>query len=188
MKTQSYILFIILLGFCQVGIAQNKYFTRNGHISFFSKASLENIEAHNRQVSVVVDFTTHEMAFQVLIKSFEFRKALMQEHFNENYLESDKYPKATFKGKIQNPESINLNQDGKYKIQVSGTMTIHGISQNLTASGTVEVKSAQVRLIANFKLRPEDYKIKIPSVVRQNIAEVVDIDVNALCAKVVSGK
>jgi polyisoprenoid-binding protein YceI len=185
---KAFFLIILFVFICFTAFTQNKYYTRNGHISFFSAALLENIEAHNRQASCVVDFSTGETVFQVLMRSFEFRKALMQEHFNENYVESAKYPKGSFKGKIQNPESINLKQEGKYNVKISGDMTIHGITKSLSTAGTVEVKAGKVRLRAVFKLKPEDYKIRIPSVVRQNIAETVEIEVNALCERMSSGK
>ena len=93
--------------------AQDKYFTKTGKISFFSKAIIENIEAHNRSVTCVLDTKTGNLQFSVPIKGFEFEKALMQEHFNENYAESDKFPKSTFKGTITDISTVNLQKDGK---------------------------------------------------------------------------
>ena len=105
--------------------AQDKYFTKTGKISFFSKAIIENIEAHNRSVTCVLDTKTGNVQFSVPIKGFEFEKALMQEHFNENYLESDKYPRGEFKGQIVNNSEIDYTKDGVFQGKVKGKLTIH---------------------------------------------------------------
>src|SRR5205823_7354571 len=110
--------------------AQDKFFTKSGKIAFFSSASLEDIEAHNKTSSVLLDSKTGIIQFSVLMKSFEFEKALMQEHFNSDYVESDKYPKAEFKGTITNNASINYNKDGTYPAKIKGLLTLHGISKN----------------------------------------------------------
>src|SRR5688500_15365572 len=107
--------------------------TRTGHISFYSSAKLEDIEAHNYQVSSSLNTETGDMAYVVMIKSFQFKKALMQEHFNENYMESDKYPKSTFKGKITDLSKVNFNKDGTYNVKVQGDLFIHGVTKNVTA-------------------------------------------------------
>jgi hypothetical protein len=159
-----------------------KYFTKTGHISFFSKTVVENIEAHNQQASCVIDFSTGDLQFQVLMKGFQFKKALMQEHFNENYVESATYPKAVFKGKIKNPAEVNLNQDGIYKVEVSGDLNMHGVSKTLSTQATIEVKSGKVQTKAKFNTKPKDFNIKIPTAVRNNIAETVEVSVDALCA------
>src|SRR4030095_1374411 len=108
--------------------AQNRLLTRNGSISFYSKAPLENIEANAQTAVSVLDKKTGQLEFSVLIKSFAFEKALMQEHFNENYLESDKFPKSVFKGRIEDVSKVNFGEDGKYNVVVTGDLTIHGES------------------------------------------------------------
>lgn len=155
-----------------------KYFSRTGHISFFSHAPLEDIEAHNYQANTILDATTGEMVFSVLIKSFQFEKALMQEHFNEKYLESDKYPKASFKGKVTNMSEIDLEQAGSYPAQVAGTLTIHGETHEVEVEGTLEVSGEGVKAKAEFPVTVADYNIKIPGVVRDNIAKVVAVKVD----------
>jgi len=156
-----------------------KYFTRTGEISFFSKAPLEDIEAHNKQVACIAEFGTGDVAFTVAMKSFQFQKALMQEHFNENYVESDKYPKAAFEGKIA--EKIDVKKDGTYNVNVSGKLTIHGVSNNVQATGTVQVSQGVVVLKSTFNIKTADYKIEIPKAVKSNIAETIKITVNASC-------
>src|SRR5690349_11240226 len=102
-----------------------KLTSRTGHIWFFSSAPLENIEAHNYQASSALNTKTGDMAYSVLIKGFEFQKALMQTHFNENYMESEKYPNSTFKGKILDISKVNFNKKGTYPVNVEGDLTIH---------------------------------------------------------------
>jgi polyisoprenoid-binding protein YceI len=154
------------------------YVTRTGHISFFSKAPLEDIEAHNRQASSSINTANGEMAFQVLIKGFEFEKALMQEHFNENYLESDKFPKATFKGKITDMKAVKFRKTGTYNVDVEGDLTIHGITKKITAPGTIVVDADGIHAKSTFKVAIKDYNIVIPSLVKDKIAELVDVNVD----------
>src|SRR5690606_1652063 len=115
-----------------------------GKVSFHSDAPLEKIEAHNASASTVLDAASGNLEWAVLIQGFQFEKALMQEHFNENYMESAKYPKAKFKGKVDNWSSVNLGKDGDYPVTVSGTMEIHGVSKPITAEGRITVKGGQI--------------------------------------------
>ena len=157
--------------------AQGKYFTRNGSIKFYSESPMENIEANNRQVTSFIDTETGEMAFSILMKSFVFDKALMQEHFNENYVESDKYPKSTFKGSIINLKEVNFKKDGVYNVKVEGDLTLHGVTQKVSTDGTIEVKGGNIIAKSKFPITVADYKIEVPAVVRDNIAKVVDVTV-----------
>ncbi len=174
--------FLFLLGLLVLGsgkvTAQNRYFTRTGHIWFFSEAPLENIEAHNRQVATFISFDTGELVFSVPMKGFEFRKSLMQEHFNENYLETDKYPRGTFKGNITNIKTIDFQKDGIYPAKVEGTLTIHGVARPVTANGTLEVKGSRIVAKSTFTITPEDYNIEIPLLVRQHVAKIIQINVD----------
>jgi hypothetical protein len=157
-----------------------KVYTKNGSISFFSKASVENISAENSQVTSILTLPGGDLQFSVLIKAFHFKKSMMEEHFNENYLESDKYPKATFKGKINDPSKVNFAVDGTYPVQVSGDLMIHGITNNITAAGIISVKSGVIKATSTFKVKLADYKISIPSIVKDNIAEIVDVTVSCV--------
>jgi polyisoprenoid-binding protein YceI len=172
---------IALVALAATGMTQaQKYFTREGHVSFHSDASLEKIEAHNKTATSVLDAATGKMEFAVLIKAFQFEKALMQEHFNENYMESDKFPKASFKGEIANASKVNFSKDGEYPVKVKGDMTIHGVTKPVEADGFIRVKSGKISAASSFNVAVADYNIEVPSVVRDNIAKEVrvDIDVN----------
>ncbi len=158
-------------------LSAQKHFTRDGKISFFSDAPLEKIEAHNSKATSVIDAQSGKIEFAVLIKAFHFEKALMQEHFNENYMESGKYPKATFKGAIQNIENIQLSEDGSYTAQVAGDMTIHGVTNKLETPATFVVKDGNISATASFNIAVADYKIAIPAIVRDNIAKTVQLNV-----------
>ena len=159
-------------------VAQDKFFTKSGRISFYSKAPLENIDANHKSVTCVLDSKTGNMQFAVLLKGFEFEKALMQEHFNENYLESHKYPKAEFKGQVVNNAEINYAKDGTYPVKVKGTLTMHGETKEVETTGNVVVKSGKLQAGAEFTILLSDYKIEIPKVVKDNISNMVKITVD----------
>jgi hypothetical protein len=155
-----------------------KYITKNGHIKFYSETPMETIEAHNRQVNSALDISTGDFVFKVLIKSFEFEKALMQEHFNENYMESDKIPDATFNGKITNLAAIDFTKDGKYNADIEGDLKIHGVTQKVNHKGTFEVAAGKITGKSVFIVLPADYKIKIPNTVVNNIAKEIQVTVD----------
>ncbi len=169
--------FGLMLMVVSTSVQAQKYFTREGKVSFSSEASLENIEGHNSKATSVIDISSGRMEFAILIKAFQFEKALMQEHFNENYLESDKYPKATFKGYIDNIGSIDLSKDGEYEVIVKGDLTIHGETKAIESPGKIIVKDGHISASSSFEVVVADYKIKIPSIVRDNIAKVVQINI-----------
>lgn len=173
----AFALFIAVMATQTQAFAQ-KFSTREGHISFFSKSSMEDIEANNHKVSSVIDAATGKMEFAVLMKSFVFEKALMQEHFNENYVHSDKFPKSTFKGEIENLSSVNLSKNGTYDTEVKGNLTMHGVTKPVSAKGTVTVKDGNIIAKSKFKVKLADYDIVIPAVVKDNISETVEITVN----------
>jgi polyisoprenoid-binding protein YceI len=154
-----------------------KFITKTGHIKFFSESAMEKIEAHNRQVNAALDVATGDFVFKVLMKSFEFEKALMQEHFNENYVESDKYPNATFTGNVININEVNISRDGTYDAGVQGELTLHGVTKQVSAKGTLEVKEGKILGKAKFNILLSDYNIKIPSVVTNNISNSIEITV-----------
>lgn len=147
-------------------------------ISFYSKSPLEDIEATNKKAVIVLKTTTNDIQFGVPMISFKFAKPLMEEHFNENYVESNKYPTCTFKGKIN--ETIDYTKDGEHKVSAKGTMNLHGVSKEVEATGTLTIKGHEITISSAFKIRVADYNIKVPSLYVQNIAEVVDVKVNAV--------
>jgi polyisoprenoid-binding protein YceI len=174
------IIMAIAFAACVSPAFAQKYMTRTGRVTFFSATPLENIEAFNNEAAAVVDGSTGDVAFQVPVKSFKFEKELMQEHFNENYMESDKYPKSEFKGKIATPSAVNYSKDGTYNVKVSGRLTIHGVTKEVAVPGTVVVKDGTVTLNAKFMVKPADYGIQIPSVVKGKIAEQIAVTVNTM--------
>ena len=180
MISQLKLLFIVLTVLHAAGTAngQTRFIDRNGTATFFSSAPMEDIEASNRKAVSILDIETGEIVASMLMRSFDFKKALMQEHFNENYVESHKYPKATFEGKVLNIDQLDLSQNGKYTLDVSGEMTIHGVTQSLRIRADVEVDNETLRAKAVFPLRVKDYKIEIPRLVIKNIAEVVEVTVS----------
>ncbi len=153
--------------------------TKTGKISFYSRAkAMEKVEADNNEVSSILNTQTGEMVFAVLIKGFHFASALMEEHFNENYLESGKFPKATFKGKITNLAAVNFSKDGAYPVTVEGDMTLHGVTKKVTTQGSVTVKAGKVNSFSKFSVKLKDYNISIPSLVADKISEDIDVTVD----------
>lgn len=156
-----------------------KYFTRDGKVRFASKASMEKIEAVNKSATAVLDAATGKMEWKVLIKGFLFEKALMQEHFNENYLESSKYPNATFKGEITNLSEVNLSKDGTYTAKVKGKLTMHGVERDVETTGTIKVAGGAITLHSDFVVKCSDYNVKIEAAKVTNISNEINVSVDA---------
>lgn len=156
-----------------------KVFTRSGQVSFDATAnnSPEEIKAVNKAGTCVLDTQTGALEMAVLIKGFVFERALMQEHFNENYLESTQYPKATFKGRLDQVPA--LRTDGTYKTNASGTFTMHGVSKQITAPVTFTVSGGKISATSSFSLPLADYNIDIPSVVADKISKTAKVTVTA---------
>jgi len=170
------ILPILSIGF--LAIAQGPLITKDSETSFFSSAPLEDIEAINKQTTAALDIAKGEIVVKMLIKHFEFEKKLMQEHFNENYMESEKYPSAVFKGKFTSAEPIDVNSDGEYEVDVVGEMTIHGVTKPLNCKATIAIKDKKVAANTKFTVKTKDFDIKIPKLVVKNIAEEIEITSN----------
>ena len=158
--------------------AQAKLFTKTGNISFFSKTNIENISARNNKVLAVWELASGKIEFSVLMKGFEFEKALMQEHFNEDYVESDKYPKASLKAVIENSNIIVLTTDKNYTAKINGTLTMHGVTKEVSTTATIKVKAGVASATAVLTVLLSDYNIKIPAVVADNINKKIDISIN----------
>jgi polyisoprenoid-binding protein YceI len=112
------------------------------------------------------------------MKGFEFKKALMQEHFNENYVESDKYPKAEFRGQVTNNNEIAYTKDGSYNAHVKGKLTLHGQTKDVEADGKITVKSGKLVLTSKFNILMSEYDIDIPGPVQENMSDNITISVN----------
>jgi polyisoprenoid-binding protein YceI len=175
MKSIIFLSILMLAGL--TGNAQ-KYMTKNGFIRLYSITPMEEIKGDNNQVASVLDTKTGEIVFQVLIKSFHFEKALMEEHFNENYLESEKYPKSIFKGKITNLSSVDFSKNGTYDVTVEGDLTIRDVTNKVNTKGTIVVITGGINANSKFGIIPEDYKIEIPRVVREKINKNLEVTVS----------
>ncbi|OJW77795.1 MAG: hypothetical protein BGO69_02190 [Bacteroidetes bacterium 46-16] len=166
---------------CSVAAAHaQKYMTRTGQVSFFSHTPLENIDAINNEVAAILDSKTGALILQVPVKSFKFERALMEEHFNENYMESDKYPRADFNGTVADVSAVNFAKDGAYKVTVKGKMTMHGVTKEVAVPAVLTVKGKEVTGQAKFSIIPGDYNIKIPSLVENKIAKEISVSVNSV--------
>ncbi len=161
-------------------LTAQRFFTRDAKVYFEATSPLEKIEATTKSGTCVLDTQTGKMEWKVLIKGFQMEKALMQEHFNENYLESSKFPNAQFKGTITNLNEVNFKQDGKYTTQVKGQLTIHGVTKEVEIPGTIKVNGGIITLFSAFNIAAADYGISIPSVVRDKIAKEIKVSVEAL--------
>jgi len=152
--------------------SQEKYLTKEGYISFFSHSLVEDITAKNYQVLSVIDSKTGEIGVQLLMKSFMFKKALMQEHFNESYIESYKYPKATLKGFIVNFKELDSKNE---TVEINGVLSIHGVEKEITTLAKLEVLKNQINLSGTFMVEVADFNINIPTIVRNNIAKTIKV-------------
>lgn len=155
--------------------AQTIYTTDSSMISFFSSTPVEDIEAFNSASTSLINVPKKEIVFKVPISAFQFEKPLMQEHFNENYMETEKFPYATFKGKLS--DTLDLSKDTVYKLSATGMMNIHGVDRAETYEGTMVCKDGVATLKSEFKVELKDYKIKVPKVVFANIAEAIEVKV-----------
>ncbi len=140
---------------------------------------MEDIKANNESVTYIIDWATGEIQISALQTNFKFEKALMQEHYNENYVESTKFPKATFKGKIENVGAINIKKDGTYTANVSGALDIHGVSKNYTTKATFKVSGGHVVAETKFNVKCADHKIKIEANLKNNISESIEVSAKA---------
>lgn len=166
----------LLFGGFQISSAQVLKSTKDGvKVSFFSATPLENIAAENSAVQSLIKGDS--IIFIVTNKGFVFKSPLMQEHFNENYMESDKYPKTNFRGKIN--EKIDLTKDGVYNVTCTGIMDMHGVKKDVLFNGIFTVKGDVVNLVSSCKAKLVDYNINRPKVVMEKIAEEIDIKINA---------
>ncbi|WP_299556206.1 YceI family protein [Seonamhaeicola sp.] len=174
MKNLLYILAFLSIN----AFGQTKYLTKTGTVSFeASVPSFEEVKATNKSVTAIINTDNGEFAALVLVKGFRFKNALMEEHFNENYAESDTYPKATFKGTIKDFDVTTLNKESK--LSVNGTLTFHGESKELNDVSVVLSKEQDnISMSGAFKALASDFNIKIPKIIRNKIAEDIEVHFN----------
>lgn len=172
----------LLLSFTAIafstGIFAQIYMAKTCEVSFFSASPLENIEAIAKVPKTFINTATNDVQVQITNTAFVFEKPLMQEHFNENYMESEKFPYSIFKGKIN--EKVDWTKEGEQKVTVTGKMSMHGVDKVITVDGIVNIKGGEIIISTKFKIHVADYNIKVPSLYIQNIAEDVDVKLNAV--------
>ncbi len=157
--------------------AQTLYKATNATVSFFSKTPIEDIDGKSETATTLINLEKKDIAFMIQNNSFQFPNKLMQEHFNEKYMESEKYPISNFRGNVQ--ENIDLKVAGVYQVTVNGKLTIHGITLDRTIPGTLTVKEGSILLESNFIVKNSDHKIEIPSLVATKIDDELNVKVKA---------
>ena len=173
------ICFIIVFFCFSINSFAQLYIAKTGAISFFSETAMENIEAESKNANALFNSENNELALIVAIRSFQFKNALMQEHFNEKYMESDKYKEARFKGKISG--DLDFKKDGVYQVIATGTLNLHGVEKTYSEKGTLTVKGNELVLSCKFHVILKDHKIEVPSLVSKKIAEQVLVTMSVMC-------
>jgi polyisoprenoid-binding protein YceI len=171
-------LFFLIFSLAITGLkAQDIWVTRSGTIIFHAGTTLEDIDGTSNEVASLFNVKTGDIAIQVPVKSFHFKRSLMEDHFNENYMESNKFPKSSFTGKISDITKVNFIKDGAYPVTVEGDLLIHGFTRKLSAPGTISITGNKINVAATFKVLISDYNIPIPGVVAEKIAREATIEV-----------
>ncbi|MFA6128001.1 MAG: YceI family protein [Bacteroidales bacterium] len=170
------LIFLIIL--CnQVSAQDTLWFTKTGHLYFISHTDIIDIDANHYQTGSFLNTRTGEIVFTLLMKSFKFSLPLAEEHFNENYVESEKFPKATFKGRILDYDAMKLFPDIDYKVIVEGDLTIHGVTSKVKEQGVLRRTGNEIRANSKFTILLETYNIKVPNIVEDKVAKEIPIDV-----------
>lgn len=169
------LLIIVLLTGLVPAVQAQKYSLQEGSVKFYSRALLEDIKAVNTKITGLFNRDRGDVAFIIPVTAFQFDKKLMQEHFNEKYMESDKYPNATFAGQVQH---FDWSRSGEQPVVASGKLTIHGVTQEVSVPGIMELKNGLLTMKAVFPVKLETYKITRPQLLWQNIAEEVEITID----------
>lgn len=171
------ILLLVIVLLPLEGRAQKRYFSEKSLVSFFSEGVIEEIKATNTKVTSIFDLASGEVAYLLSPKDFQFEKKLMQIHFNEKYMESEKYPRSSFQGKIVGFDAVKLQLQ---QVKAQGKLTIHGVTRDINVPGTLHIEGNTVTLESRFIVKLEDYNIKVPQIVWQNIAQQVEVTVHFL--------
>ena len=169
------LLLIIFICFSRGVFAQELFSVSKGLVTFYSHAPIEDITAENKQPGSMINMTTRDIAVIIPIRNFKFAKELMQEHFNEKYMESEKYPMASFKGMIA--DDVDMSKDGEVQATAKGIISIHGVEKEMTLTGIMKRNGNSISLVSDFKIAIKDFNITVPKLLFENIAEVIDVHV-----------
>jgi len=167
----------MLIAFTAYNINAQQYFTKTGTIKFYSHTDLEDIKAENRKVVSVLDSKTGALEFSLLMKGFDFTNDFMETHFNESYVESSKYPKASFKGTVTDIATVDFSKDGSYKVNYKGKLTIKDVTKDITGTAVIVIKGGKVTATSALKIKPSDYNIDIPATAAGKIAQEISVDI-----------
>jgi hypothetical protein len=165
----------VILGLYNTAFSQI-YNCTNGNISFFQETPVENIDARSTRLLSILNTDNNMIAYKVNMTSFVFEKSLMQDHFNENYVESGKYPTAVFRGVIN--EKIDWTKDGTYPITSTGDMTMHGVTKRITEKGTLVIKNGNININNFFTIKFTDYGVEIPNLLIKQLSDIVEVTIN----------
>jgi hypothetical protein len=168
-------IFVLLICLSPTFVCAQKFSTETGSISFFSDAAIEDISASNAMVGSLFNSATGDLVYIVKVKDFIFPKALMREHFNEKYMETEKFPKAMFTGKLK---GFDTNAKGEQNVTATGRLTMHGVTKDVQVPGTLQFEGGKAIMKAKFMVVLADYNIKIPKLVWQNIAEQIEVKID----------
>ena len=169
--------FLFLVVVIQTAQGQNIFRCSSGEVTFYSQAPIEDITATSNSMNSILNTSNNEIVFVVSMRSFKFKKAMMEDHFNEKYIESDKYPNTTYKGKIN--ETVDYTKDGEYEITSTGTLNIHGVDKERTEKGKLVIKNGVISIQSEFNVAIKDHNIEVPKLLAQNIAETVNVKFTA---------
>lgn len=180
-KTKLLLWMLLLLG--TLSASAQKYITKTGSVKFeASVPSFEEVAAESKSTSAVLETATGDFAALTLMKGFRFKIALMEEHFNENYVESDKYPKASFKGKIDDFDASKITASEK-TFTITGELTLHGKTKKISSTAKISKSGTAFKITGSFTVRPEDFAIEIPKIVSKKVADNINVDYNFLLNK-----
>ena len=166
---------LVFLMVSSLNTLAQKYSVDKSMIVFFSDAAIEDITAKNTKASSIFNVETGDIAFSIPIKDFEFAKKLMKEHFNEKYMETEKFSKSTFQGKVS---GFDVKSTGSQAAKATGKLTLHGVTKDIEVPGTVEIEGDKLILKSKFKVKLEDYGVARPQLLWQNIAEEVEVSID----------
>jgi hypothetical protein len=170
---------LILFAFTLKTKAQDVFITANATVAFYSESTIENIDANAKNVAAAINIKNRKVYFKVKNTAFKFKSSLMEEHFNENYMESEKFPYSIFNGEIVEDKNIDLSKDGTYEVWVQGKLNIHGVEKEYKTKAIIVKQNDKIKATATFPVKIADHKIKVPSVVGANVAEEVNVKIEA---------
>lgn len=171
------IILAALVSLCFNPLKAQKLITKDGTIEIFSQTSLFTIEAKNQKVASILNLETGDVVASTLVRSFKFKEALVEEHFNENYMQSEKYPKSQFKGKITNFNTVDQSKDGTYPITIEGELTMHGQTKPEKLNGKIVIHDGKISASAETEVSLENYKIEVEESYKDRINDLIKLDI-----------